>query len=113
MKQGNNGNRKRNKQENEKQNESGQGKQNCTSDHPFKQLLTGKKIELVTAALLIQGKLTVDQVALDRKGGVTVALVGQFQKQESKNTTDLLNFFDSHGNMTMDEVFDALKKKIT
>lgn len=75
------------------------------------QLLKSKKLEFVTAALLLAGELIVDSVELDRRGGVTVTLLGEFKsKEDNKKVQDLTSFLGRNKDMTLDDVFTAFKK---
>jgi uncharacterized protein (DUF1501 family) len=78
------------------------------------QLLTAKNLEVVTAALLISGQLKVDSIELDRKGQVIVSLFGKFKTKDNENerTDKLATFLSENGDMTLDEIFTAFKKRM-
>lgn len=79
--------------------------------HSFiEQLLKSKKLEFVTAALLLAGDLLVDSVELDRRGGLTVTLLGEFKSKDNKKVQDLTSFLGRNKDMTLDDVFTAFKK---
>jgi len=76
-------------------------------------LLKGKDLDIIAASLLLLGKLKVDSVELYRNSPtVGVSLIGKYKSLEEDNTNELDEFLDRNGNITLDEVFDALSKRI-
>jgi len=76
-------------------------------------LLKGKDLDIIAASLLLLGKLKVDSVELYRNSPtVGVSLVGKYRSLEEDNKNELDEFLDRNGNITLDEVFDALSKRI-
>ncbi|HBI04939.1 MAG TPA: hypothetical protein DDY49_13025 [Paenibacillaceae bacterium] len=78
----------------------------------IEQLMKSKKLEFITAALLLSGELIVDSVELDRRGGVTVTLLGAFKTKDNKKVQDLTSFLENNKDMTLDEVFTAFKNHL-
>ena len=69
-------------------------------------------MEIIAASLLLLGKLKVDSVLLYRNSPtVTVTLVGAFQK-ESKNNNKMADFLNENGDITIDEIFDGIQKRM-
>jgi len=76
-------------------------------------LIKSKKLEFITAALLLSGELIVDSVELDRRGGVVVTLLGAFkQKDNNKKINDLTSFLENNKDISLDDVFTALKDQL-
>jgi hypothetical protein len=64
-------------------------------------------------ALLLSGELIVDSVELDRRGGVVVTLLGAFkQKDNNKKINDLTSFLENNKDISLDDVFTALKDQL-
>jgi len=76
-------------------------------------LLGGKQLEFVAAALLLTGKLQVDSVELFRGSPViNVNLVGKYTTKNNNKSNPLSDFLDQNGDMTIDDIFDAFKNKL-
>jgi hypothetical protein len=76
-------------------------------------LLGGKQLEFVAAALLLTGKLQVDSVELFRGSPViNVNLIGKYTNQNNNKSNPLSDFLDQNGDMTIDDIFDAFKNKV-
>lgn len=97
------------------------GKKNSNPKPPFtsftlQDLLKGKHLEIVTAALLLSGKLKVDSVSLFRNSpAVQVNLLGQFLAKDSNGSDKskaLADFLEEHGDMTIDDIIDAFQKRM-
>ncbi|GGG05234.1 hypothetical protein [Paenibacillus aceti] len=70
-------------------------------------------IEAAVAALLLTGKLKVDSVELFREASVVISLIGQYKTLGSGNGSNidtLVSFFQSNGDLTLNDVFSAMKK---
>ncbi|MCM3040135.1 hypothetical protein M3201_10545 [Paenibacillus motobuensis] len=70
-------------------------------------------IEAAVAALLLTGKLKVDSVELFREASVVISLIGQYKTLSSGNGSNidtLVSFFQSNGDLTLNDVFAAMKK---
>lgn len=70
-------------------------------------------IEAAVAALLLTGKLKVDSVELFREASVVISLIGQYKTLASGNGSNidtLVSFFQSNGDLTLNDVFAAMKK---
>lgn len=95
---------KRNKKNNQKDNDI------------LNNIIQSKKPELAIVALLLSGKLKFDSVELFREASLAVSLVGTFNKKDTNMDEDRVNqivdFLDENGNMTIDEIFKAFKKKV-
>lgn len=73
-----------------------------------------KSLEYTVAALLLTGKLRVDSVQLFREASLVVTLTGQYKTLASMNGSNIdrmVKFLDNNGDMTLNEVIAALKKK--
>ena len=81
--------------------------------YTLQDLLKGKDLEIIAASLLLLGKLKVNSVSLFRDTPeISVELVGKYRtiKEEKKNS--LTEFLNQNGDITMDEVFEALSKRM-
>lgn len=77
--------------------------------------LNGKKLEFIVAALLVSGKLRVDNVTLFREATLVVALTGKYKTLQNltpTNTDKLVEFLNQNGDMTLDDVMKAFQQKI-
>ncbi|MFJ7936193.1 hypothetical protein [Sporosarcina sp. NPDC096371] len=87
--------------------------QNKNSTYTLNDLLKGKDIEIVAASLLLLGKLKVDSVTLYRdRPVVAVTLLGEFKKIDGKKVDEMSDFLEKNGHMTIDELFDGIKKRM-
>jgi len=76
-------------------------------------LFKNKNLELIVAALLLSGKLKVDSVELFRvEPVVAVSLLGEYLQPEKDNTNTLAAFLEENGEITLDDVFDALQQRM-
>ncbi|GED31443.1 hypothetical protein BCE02nite_25840 [Brevibacillus centrosporus] len=70
------------------------------------------------ASLLLTGKLRVDSVQLFRQATMIVGLTGKYitlddlNNNSNNNVDSMVNFLNENGNVTVDEIFQALKKKM-
>src|SRR5699024_6355186 len=68
------------------------------ADLSIQDLVEGKNLEIVAAALLLTGKLEVDSVELFRMCPVVnVTLVGKYVTRETKKMNALANFLEENG----------------
>ncbi len=77
--------------------------------------LNGRSLELIVASLLLTGKLRVDAVQLFRQATMIVSLTGKYLTLDdlnNKNVDNMLKFLNDNGNVTVDEIFQAFKKKM-
>ncbi len=82
------------------------------SSYTLNDLLKGKDLEIIAASLLLLGKLKVDSVLLYRNSPtVTVSLIGSFQN-DSKNSNKMADFLNDNGDITIDEIFDGIQKRM-
>jgi len=84
-------------------------------DISVQDLLRGKQLEIVTAALLISGKLKVDVISVFRDSPViSVNLLGQFRTKPngSDKSKALAQFLEENGDMTIDDIIDAISKRM-
>ncbi|MFJ9499068.1 hypothetical protein [Brevibacillus centrosporus] len=77
----------------------------------------GTSLELIVASLLLTGKLRVDSVQLFRQATMIVGLTGKYitlddLNNSNNNVDSMVNFLNENGNVTVDEIFQALKKKM-
>ncbi|MFD3257705.1 MULTISPECIES: hypothetical protein [Paenibacillus] len=72
-----------------------------------------KSLEYTVAALLLTGKLRVDSVQLFREASLVITLTGQYKTlaMNGTNIDKMVKFLDNNGDMTLNEVIEALKKK--
>lgn len=71
-----------------------------------------KAPELTVVALLLSGKLRLDSVQLYRGASVVVSLVGEYKTlSKFTNADKLLSFLDENGDMTLNDMIDALKQR--
>lgn len=87
-------------------------KNNQSDANLVNDLIQNKSPEIVIAALLLSGKLKFDSVQLFREASLIVSLVGTFNKNDSDRVDQMVEFLDDNGDMTIDEIFKALKKKV-
>ncbi|MFD1206891.1 MULTISPECIES: hypothetical protein [Sporosarcina] len=74
-------------------------------------LFKGKDLEIVTATLLLFGKLKVDYVSLFREEPViAVTLLGTFKKNKTEN--EMENFLRENGALTLEEVFNGILQQV-
>lgn len=90
-----------------------QFRKQLNSKYTLHDLLKGKDLEIITASLLLLGKLKVDAVTLFRNSpNVDVTLIGKYRSKEDDKTNQMADFLDKNGDMTLDEMFDALSKRM-
>lgn len=83
------------------------------SDYSIQDLFKGKQLDIVTAALLLSGRLKVDSVELFRgSSAINVTLIGKYLTNGKDKPNALADFLDENGDMTLDEVFEGLYKRI-
>ena len=76
--------------------------------------MKGKDLEIVAASLLLLGKLKVDSVQLFRdKPVISVTLLGEFKNLNDRKVTEMTDFLEKNGDMTIDEIFEEIKKRMT
>ncbi|MCM3742589.1 hypothetical protein M3193_00410 [Sporosarcina luteola] len=85
---------------------------NVNPSYTLNDLLKGKDLEIIAASLLLLGKLKVDSVLLYRNSPtVSVTLIGAFQN-DSKNSNKMADFLNENGDITIDEIFDGIQKRM-
>lgn len=83
------------------------------SKYTIQDLLKGKDLEIIAASLLLLGKLKVESVQLFRNSPIiSVTLIGKYRNSDDDKTNPMADFLDQNGDITMDEVFDALTKRM-
>ncbi len=83
------------------------------SDYTIQDLFKGKHLDIVAAALLLTGRLKVDAVELYRGSPViAVTLLGKYLTTEKEKANALADFLEENGDMTIDDVFEALQKRM-
>ena len=86
--------------------------ENANSSYTLNELLKGKDLEIIAASPFIIAKLKVDSVLLYRNSPtVTVTLIGSFQN-DSKNSNKMADFLNDNGDITIDEIFDGIQKRM-
>ncbi|RSL35235.1 hypothetical protein D7Z54_01310 [Salibacterium salarium] len=82
-------------------------------DSNIHDLFQRRDLEYVVAALLLLDKLSVDSVLLYRGSPVVeLTLLGRYKTLHDDKINDLVDFLDKNGDMTIDDFFTALNKKI-
>ncbi|WP_312117222.1 hypothetical protein [Brevibacillus reuszeri] len=90
-------------------------KKQSTNRSSILHCLNGKNLEHIVAILLLSGKLRVDSVQLFRQATMIVSLTGKYitlGDLTNKNVDNMLKFLNDNGNMTVDDIIKALKKKM-
>ena len=83
------------------------------STYTLHDLLKGKDLDIIAASLLLLGKLKVESVQLLRnKPTIGVTLIGKYRNLKDDKSEDMSDFLDENGDMTLDEVFEALSKRM-
>ena len=93
----------------------GDKRSRISRNYTMQDLLKGKDLDIICASLLLIGKLQVESVELFRNSPVIgVSLVGQFRSIENENekANNLASFLDENGDMTLDDVIEALTKRM-
>lgn len=86
---------------------------NPNSKYTLGDLLKGKDLEIVAASLLLLGKLKVESVQLFREQPViSVTLLGEFKNLNDKKVNEMADFLKKNGDMTLDEVFEGITKRM-
>ncbi|MDW0112036.1 MULTISPECIES: hypothetical protein [Sporosarcina] len=87
--------------------------QHGKSSYTISDLLKGKDIEIIAATLLLLGKLKVDSVQIYRSQPIIyVSLLGEFKSSKADQVNTLTDFLAANGDLTMDEVFEGIKKRM-
>ena len=118
-KQNNNSSSSNGKKKKSANSSSKDAKKNQTnhSSPPFP-CFPGTSLELIVASLLLTGMLRVDSVQLFRQATMIVGLTGKYITLDDLNNNNnnhvesMVNFLNENGNVTVDEIFQALKKKM-
>jgi len=83
------------------------------SKYTVQDLLQGKDLDIIAASLLLLGKLKVESVQLFRNSPtITVTLLGQYRSTSDDKANKMANFLEQNGDMTIDDVFAALNKRM-
>ena len=84
------------------------------SKYTLHDLLKGKDLDIIAASLLLLGKLKVESVELFRNSPtIGVTLIGKYKNlKEDTSENNMSDFLDKNGDMTLDEVFEALSKRM-
>lgn len=87
------------------------------ANYTLQDLLKGKRLEIITAALLLSGKLKVDAVTFFRGSTVIqVGLLGQLNQKGSNNNNSksnaLADFLAENGDLTIDDIIAAFQKRM-
>ena len=86
---------------------------NKNSTYTLNDLLKGRDLEIVAASLLLLGKLKVESVELFRNEPViAVSLLGEFKKINGRKVDEMAEFLEKNGDMTIDEIFEGIKKRM-
>lgn len=76
-------------------------------------LLKGQDLEIIAASLLLLGKLKVESVQLYRNSPtLSVTLIGEYKSINKDKTNKMEDFLNQNGDITLDEVLDALTKRM-
>lgn len=88
---------------------SQKSQKNAQASYTLQDLLKGKNLEAISAALLLIGKLKVDSVLVYRSSPVIeVTLLGKFKSVDDQKVNHLAEFLDNHGDMTLDDIMKAI-----
>src|SRR5699024_8410840 len=87
-------------------------KNNQNDNDMLNNIIRSKKPELAIVSLLLSGKLKFDSVELFREASLVVSLVGAFNKMDTDRVNQMVDFLDENGDMTIDEIFKAFKRKV-
>ncbi|KNB69335.1 hypothetical protein [Brevibacillus reuszeri] len=90
-------------------------KKQTTNGSSISHCLNGNNLEFLVAVLLLTGKLRVDAVQLFRQATMIVSLTGKYitlGDVGNENVDNMLKFLNENGNMTVDDIIHALKKKM-
>lgn len=83
------------------------------ADFTLEDLVKGKQLDLVAAALLLTGKLKVDSVELFRDSPIVgVSLLGKFPSNKKKRRNPMVDFLLENGNLTFEDVFEAFQERM-
>lgn len=83
------------------------------SKYTVQDLLQGKDLDIIAASLLLLGKLKVESVQLFRNSPtITVTLLGQYRSTQDDKANNMAKFLEQNGDMTIDDVFAALNKRM-
>lgn len=81
--------------------------------YTIQDLLKGKDLEIIAASLLLLGKLKVESVVLFRDSpSIGVSLIGKYRSPNDDKSNNMADFLEQNGDMTIDDVFDALSKRM-
>lgn len=90
-----------------------QFRKQLNSKYTLHDLLKGQDLDIIAASLLLLGKLKVESVQLFRNSPtISVTLIGKYRNLKDDKTNQMADFLDKNGDMTLDEVFDALSKRM-
>jgi hypothetical protein len=83
------------------------------STYTLDDLLKGKDLDIIAASLLLLGKLKVESVELFRNSPtIGVTLIGKYKNLKDDRSENMSDFLDENGDMTLDEVYEALSKRM-
>jgi hypothetical protein len=75
--------------------------------------LKAKDLEIVTASLLLLGKLKVESVQLFRdKPVISVTLLGEFKNLNDNKVNEMTDFLQTNGDMTLDEILEGITRRM-
>ena len=81
--------------------------------YTLQDLLKGQDLEIIAASLLLLGKLKVESVQLYRNSpALSVTLIGEYKSLNKDKTNKMEDFLNQNGDITLDEVLDALTKRM-
>lgn len=88
-------------------------RQRANQSYSISDLLKGNDLDIVAASLLLLGKLKVSSVQLYRgQPVVEVTLVGEFKSTDNQKGNAMADFLEQNGDMTLDDVFDGIRRQI-
>lgn len=83
------------------------------SKYTLQDLLKGQDLDIIAASLLLLGKLKVESVQLYRNSpSLSVTLIGEYKSMNKDKTNKMEDFLNQNGDITLDEVLDALTKRM-
>lgn len=85
--------------------------QQCKTPFTVSDLLSGKELEIIAAALLLSGKLKVDAVQLYRSQPIIfVTLVGSFDSEKEEKKDTMADFLGRTGDLEANEMLERLRE---
>jgi|SRR5699024_2734480 hypothetical protein len=78
-------------------------------------LLLGRNLEIIAAALLLTGKLRINYISIYRdEPRIDALLTGKFMQSDSKksNIDQLRDLLENNGDMTVNDLFNSIHQRL-